>query len=230
MSEAEITTQLESAPVLGPGQILRSAREAAGMSLKEVAEKLRLNLAKLESIEKDDFSAIPEPIFIRGYLRSYAQLLKLAPEKVLQPFNILDKNQQQPVKTPIQSEIAWAKTSTYSKRGRNNFLISLIVVLAVLVSFGLWWDAYLHDQLLGAPAESDTVQELSVDAKKNESSTQEAQVLALPQVKSSVANEPVLTMDPASLVSGVKSSLSGQEIGVNENSIEIKVPSMDAFR
>jgi len=56
---------------------LRSARQAAGLSLEEVAAELKIRLKHLEAIEAGDFEDLPPPAFTAGFVRSYATLLGL---------------------------------------------------------------------------------------------------------------------------------------------------------
>ncbi|NLB13157.1 MAG: helix-turn-helix domain-containing protein, partial [Gammaproteobacteria bacterium] len=60
-----------------PGARLRQAREAAGLSVAEAAEQLRLRTALVDAMERGDLAALGAPIFARGYLGSYARLLDL---------------------------------------------------------------------------------------------------------------------------------------------------------
>ena len=66
-----------------PGRILRSAREAMGLSRREIAEALYLLESVVVAIEEDDVARQPEPVFMRGYVRNYARLLKLDPEPLI---------------------------------------------------------------------------------------------------------------------------------------------------
>lgn len=66
----------------GCGQRLRAAREAAGLSVSEVAERLKMPVRVVESLEAEDWSRLGAPVFIRGQLRSYARLLGLPTESV----------------------------------------------------------------------------------------------------------------------------------------------------
>jgi len=59
------------------GEALRVAREAAGLSLNEVADRLKLSLRQLDAIERDDFEALPGPTFVRGFVRNYARFLEI---------------------------------------------------------------------------------------------------------------------------------------------------------
>lgn len=66
----------------GCGQRLRTAREAASLSVAEVAERLKMPIRVVESLEAEDWNRLGAPVFIRGQLRSYARLLGLPTESV----------------------------------------------------------------------------------------------------------------------------------------------------
>lgn len=65
------------------GEVLRAAREAKGWSVPEVANRLRLMNRQIEAIESNDFAALGEPVFARGFVRNYARLMGLNPEAML---------------------------------------------------------------------------------------------------------------------------------------------------
>jgi cytoskeleton protein RodZ len=59
----------------GHGERLRLAREAAGLSVAEVAQRLKMPVRVVESLESGDWNRLDAPVFVRGQLRSYARLL-----------------------------------------------------------------------------------------------------------------------------------------------------------
>jgi cytoskeleton protein RodZ len=65
------------------GTILMQAREAAGLTIDDVALQLKLAPRQVVAIERDDFPALPGRTFIRGFVRNYARLLKLDSDAVL---------------------------------------------------------------------------------------------------------------------------------------------------
>lgn len=65
-----------------PGLRLRKAREAAGWSTTQVAERLKLRTALVEAIEREDLAALGAPVFARGYIGSYANLVGLPADLV----------------------------------------------------------------------------------------------------------------------------------------------------
>jgi cytoskeleton protein RodZ len=62
----------------GCGQRLRKAREAAGLSVADVATRLKMPSRVVESLEAEDWDRLGAPVFVRGQLRSYGRLLGLA--------------------------------------------------------------------------------------------------------------------------------------------------------
>lgn len=65
------------------GQRLREAREAAGLAVGEVAQRLKMPVRVVESLEAGDWSRLDAPVFVRGQLRSYARLLGVRIEEAL---------------------------------------------------------------------------------------------------------------------------------------------------
>ena len=67
----------------GCGRRLREAREAAGLSLADVGERLKMPVRVVESLEREDWSRLGAPVFVRGQLRSYSRLLGLGTEPIV---------------------------------------------------------------------------------------------------------------------------------------------------
>ncbi|HEY1725576.1 MAG TPA: RodZ domain-containing protein [Steroidobacteraceae bacterium] len=66
----------------GPGARLAAAREHAGMTVLQAAERLRLDVATLEALEAGRFHTLGAAVFVRGHLRHYAELLGLPVEEI----------------------------------------------------------------------------------------------------------------------------------------------------
>jgi cytoskeleton protein RodZ len=65
-----------------PGARLAAAREHAGMTVLQAAERLRLDVATLEALEAGRFQTLGAAVFVRGHLRHYAELLGLPVEEI----------------------------------------------------------------------------------------------------------------------------------------------------
>lgn len=68
----------------GCGDRLREARAAAGLSVQEVASRLRMPVHVVEALEEGRWQVIGASVFVRGQLRSYARLLGVDVEPLLE--------------------------------------------------------------------------------------------------------------------------------------------------
>jgi cytoskeleton protein RodZ len=77
---------LETAPAAprSPGSALAAARQARGMTVTEVALRLKFSPRKIEALEADRFDALAGPTIVRGMIRSYAKLVRLDPKPLLE--------------------------------------------------------------------------------------------------------------------------------------------------
>lgn len=73
--EAEVT-EGQGEPTL-PGLTLHKERLQQGLTVAEVAHRLNLTESAINSLEADNYAALPGVTFVRGYIRSYARLLGL---------------------------------------------------------------------------------------------------------------------------------------------------------
>lgn len=69
------------------GQILRENREKKGVTLNEVAMATKINVKVLEAMENGDVESLPSKAFLRGFVQTYANYLKLDPKGILNSFN-----------------------------------------------------------------------------------------------------------------------------------------------
>lgn len=70
--------------ITGVGQELAAAREARGLEVADIAQQLKFAPRQLDALEQEQFDALPGAAFTRGMVRSYARLLKLDPEPLVQ--------------------------------------------------------------------------------------------------------------------------------------------------
>ena len=68
------------------GTTMRRAREARGISLRQIAAATRISVAALEALERNDISRLPGGIFSRAFVRSYAVEVGLDPEQTVRDF------------------------------------------------------------------------------------------------------------------------------------------------
>ncbi|MDB5808701.1 MAG: hypothetical protein JWN94_823 [Betaproteobacteria bacterium] len=80
MNDSEYPAEPEVPP---PGARLAAARESRGMTVAEIAQQLKLSPWQVEALEAGDDRRLPSPVFVRGFIRNYARLVKLDPAALL---------------------------------------------------------------------------------------------------------------------------------------------------
>ena len=117
--------------ITGVGQELAAAREARGLALADVAQQLKFAPRQLEALEQEQFEALPGATFARGMVRSYARLLKLDPEPLVQRiagrFEIPDSN---------RLAARYHQPVPFSDGARRSTFVYLAMSLGVLVLVG----------------------------------------------------------------------------------------------
>ena len=68
------------------GSYLKSERELRGVTLEELHAKTRIPMHYLRALEKNLFDELPEEVFIRGYIRSFAKVIGANEDEVLSAY------------------------------------------------------------------------------------------------------------------------------------------------
>ena len=85
--ELEVTVNPDPVEsVLSTGQMLAAARMEYGLSVEDVAIRLRLGVRQIRALEEDDASALPDAMFVRGFIRNYAKLIGRDAEPFLEAY------------------------------------------------------------------------------------------------------------------------------------------------
>jgi len=126
-----LTESATAAALTGVGQELAAAREARGLALADVAQQLKFAPRQLEALEQEHFAALPGATFAKGMVRSYARLLKVDPEPLLQRlaghFEVTDSN---------RLAARYLQPVPFSDGGRKSTFVYLGLSAGVLVLVG----------------------------------------------------------------------------------------------
>lgn len=115
------------------GEVLRAARERTGLQVKQAAERLHVDAAIIQALEEGRFAALGAPVFVRGHLRRYAELLG-EPEAPLQArYAALQEASIAPDLTRVPSRVASAV-----QRETRRWPLLLLAGLLVL-GIAVWW-------------------------------------------------------------------------------------------
>ncbi len=75
----------------GLGDRLKKEREMRGVSLDEIAKATRINKKFLAALEENDFDVLPAPVFVTGFLRSYASHLGVDADSLVAEYEKIKK-------------------------------------------------------------------------------------------------------------------------------------------
>lgn len=124
----------DDSQAVGPGQLLRNAREQLGWTREQVASRIHLRLTLIAAIESDTYDKHTSHTFIRGYLRTYAKLVGIPEETILAAYDKLGL-------TPPDN-IDMQSFSRRSRQQANDSRLKVVTWLVILVLIGLsvaWW-------------------------------------------------------------------------------------------
>ncbi|MDO4429679.1 MAG: helix-turn-helix domain-containing protein [Lonepinella koalarum] len=122
-------------PDLSLGTQFRQAREALNLTLDDVSKVIQLRPSILQQIEQDEWiQPHIAPIFMRGYVQSYARFLKL-PTTLWQSFNF-GVTQKNDLNRGVRAKIA---NNPHFAYGRLVGYFTALVLIIVLGMTALWW-------------------------------------------------------------------------------------------
>jgi cytoskeleton protein RodZ len=117
------------------GEEFRSAREARGLTLSDVAEQIHIRSVYLNAIENEEWTAIGAPVYVRGFIRTYARFLALDGEDAVARFN-----QQVPPERPAAS-VATSVADERERTGPSPWALigtALALALVLFVAYEYW--------------------------------------------------------------------------------------------
>lgn len=117
---------------LSPGKLLVWARERAGLTQEQVAKELYMTLTKVRALESDDYRHMGSDTFTRGYLRAYANLVKLDVVQVLAAY---DRHAQ---KHGLVEQVLPRRAESANKP-LWQFIVLVLLALLILWLVSIWF-------------------------------------------------------------------------------------------
>lgn len=128
------------------GNVLRDARRARNLDLPQCEQATKIRAKYLMAMEEERFEILPEPVFVRGMLKTYATYLGVDPEPILEAHTA---RLPEPAhhQGPGASTTFASRRGTSSRRGRriDPRLVAFGVGAAIVVA-ALWWLAGRGDE------------------------------------------------------------------------------------
>jgi cytoskeleton protein RodZ len=182
VSEMDSSTAKSSESI---GTILREARERLGLSVNDVANRIKFAPKQIEWLEADDYVRLPEAAFVRGFVRSYARLVELDPVVLLDG---LPPSHVKAAAVEVKS-VDVPMPSALSARRYNIVLLATGLIIAVLVAIFERMNDRVPDQ--AEPAVKTVVQQIELPAAEGVSATAQSAPVAAAMQPQVVVQQPV---------------------------------------
>lgn len=141
------------------GASLRAAREAAGLTLADVAERTKVRPGILTAIEADDHDHLPALTYTLGFVKAYARTIGIDPDAAADRYR-QELHKGEPV--PSQRDLQPLEEQRLPSR-RLGWLSALLLLLA-LAGFWAWGAGWLTPANPPRPATPVAVQAPAADA------------------------------------------------------------------
>lgn len=128
----------------GIGTRLRAAREKKGLTVLQAAEKMHVDPRILESLESEDFAALGAPVYVKGHMRHYAELVGEQPAELQELYTNSTRA------APVQPDLTHIPRGLPEADAGKLVGPAVVVVVAIAAIGVLWW-------LLNAPGHKPTV-------------------------------------------------------------------------
>lgn len=130
-------TQETTPEVKGFGAMLREARESLGISIGDVSSRTRLSVDQIRAIEEEDLERLPEPVYVRAFLRAYAKAIGIDYEPVVNDY--VTRCGGGGVRIPEHApEEAFREVAYYDTPRPSRWKFVGLLVLIVVVTLGIW--------------------------------------------------------------------------------------------
>ena len=129
------------------GRRLAEARQAQQQSAADIARQLKLSVAQVEALESGHYERLPGPIFVRGFIRNYARLVRLDANELLRPAEAA-------AAPAAPADRAPPADIPYPGRARKRWplAIAALVVIAALAAYEMYWDEVAPGSVPGVTA------------------------------------------------------------------------------
>ena len=114
------------------GRLLTVAREEKGLEIEDVTKQLRMSAHQIKALENDDFKALPNPMYTRGFIRNYARLLQLDPELLLHMYR-----NHVPTSPPHPINLSSANIPIFNQ-SKKPWLSYVIASVVIVIALGAW--------------------------------------------------------------------------------------------
>ena len=134
------------------GARLAAARETRELTVERIAASLHLEPRIVEAMERDDHAVLPEPAYVKGYLRGYAQLVGLPADELVREYKELTGEPPPLTVVRVQQNAPFFRLP--SARVLRNVILLLLAAILLWLSYPFvaqLLDRRMHSEDLSRP-------------------------------------------------------------------------------
>ncbi len=155
------------------GERLGQARREQQISVLEVAKELHLDEPKVRALERNEFDVLGAPVFAKGHLRKYAQLVGVSEDDLFADYYAMTRTSSMP-------PLVVGRKKVRREFSPGPWIAAIVVVIVAAAAY--WWF------VVREPATPDPVPQSSV-----ESDTPVVLAAALPGDEPAITEEPTIS-------------------------------------
>lgn len=129
---------LHPAPAEGFGAALKRAREAQGISIGDMAARSRLSVQQVRALESERTAELPEPVYVRAFIRGVASVLGLEPDPLVADYTA----RYGAASVGVLPDHDPAKENVVRASGRRTGLKAAVVAIAAVLVCAAGWYAW----------------------------------------------------------------------------------------
>lgn len=122
------------------GEQLRLAREARGITLRQISDQTRISIRYLEAIEADNYKQLPGGIFNRSFIKAYAKQIGFDEKEAIEGYLRTAREHGEPdevATTPYRSHV-------YTDGNTRSPVVTLFLTILILAILSLAVYAAVH--------------------------------------------------------------------------------------
>ncbi len=135
--------------------ILKDLRTSHNLSIEELSKKSLVSFNFIKNLENNQLNKLPSFVFSIGLFTNLLEFFKLSQEKIKtylelfeKEFYVASKEEKIIISDNQKNQTSEEKTPVKIKWNNIYFVISLLIVLVIILSFFLWNNLYSSNELL----------------------------------------------------------------------------------
>ncbi len=117
------------------GAKLRQIRESKNLTIKQIAADTNISLSYIEALESEDFDRFPGETYIIGFIRSYAEYLRIEPDEIIKAYRGYKIGESdtplEELTRPSKAQITGPRLDVVVSMGRTVLIVALFLALIV---------------------------------------------------------------------------------------------------